>query len=688
MSRDHEIVTHRNPCHRDGAGNTITSMPKKIHRLKSGFFEMKPEEMVQAETPSTLDRKALLVYTGNFESMDGLVEVKDEHITRLHDNHNSLLSRIGRMASGEIPLKFCPPIQLDHSLSAKDTVGRLVGLLEIGDHEPEPGKSVKALFGMVRILGKENVEKVVDGRWTNLSIGADLEDGKFSELTITPFPAAADAAMLASTRPFKGDRAEVLPERDGYRVKVKHPYGYGRSFPSLDQANAYAEECDKGMYRFAAKTQKYKGEDIKITQGEGESWYLEVGEIKRGPFQKEQDAYLEGCQIVESGVLKKLSNTSLAKPKVTSKFDSKTGTYTVLFDGVEFETGFKSMKEALDWGREFIENHKMSKGEQPMLARLKAFLMRTMKLSAEDADKKMSEMPEADKAKMQGDADKDHERMKKHLMDRDKCSAEDADKRMAEMNVEDMKKLAEECDEKEKMAAAQPYEGKETAEEEKLEPTHKMAKAKEELTKLSADFRKISEGTRLAAKKAQLSVRLSKLRADAKITPAEVKKIDLAKLSAASDETVEEVFKSYENREPVILTGLIGSKNETNVSDVYKAARMSALEKDVRANMSLLSKAKSTNLAAEMEPKKEASMMGEVSEMDQEIAMVHKLIDEGKLPEAKERIKAWGAKYMSPAAQHQAAAPVHAEMSALAESVKLMQNEFDKAMQLIGSIVG
>jgi hypothetical protein len=147
-----------------------------------------------SEVPSKVDRKAMLVYAGKFDSMDGPVEITPDHLSRLVETHNGLGARLGR-AMG---MKDLPPVQLDHSTSAKDTVGRLVGQLEMGSHRLADGSEVPAVFGTVRVLGRENVEKVLDGRWTHLSIGADLETGKISELTITPFPAAKEAAMLAA----------------------------------------------------------------------------------------------------------------------------------------------------------------------------------------------------------------------------------------------------------------------------------------------------------------------------------------------------------------------------------------------------------------------------------------------------------------------------------------------------------
>jgi hypothetical protein len=169
-----------------------------VKRLKeTGHFD--GEAKVAADKLS-LDKAVLMVYTGKFESMDGPVEIKDEDIEKLAANHNTLMSKLGRLAAGNIHPRHNPPLQLDHSTSAKDTVGRLVGNLSVGEHTLEDGTKVKALMGTARVLGKENVEKVEDGRWAHLSGGFDLENHKVSELTITPFPAAGEAHMLSKNR--------------------------------------------------------------------------------------------------------------------------------------------------------------------------------------------------------------------------------------------------------------------------------------------------------------------------------------------------------------------------------------------------------------------------------------------------------------------------------------------------------
>lgn len=210
----------------------------KIVRLKeSGSFETTNEGYSGL---SKLDKKAMIVYCGDFESMDGKVTIKDEDVEKLASNHNTIMAKLSRMASGEHHPRNNPPIQLDHSTSAKDTVGRLVGDLTVGEYEVD-GKKMKALFGTPRILGKENVERVEDGRWVHLSMGADLENHRLTELTITPFPAAENASMLA-----KGDTtAEV---HMSYKEAKEKMAGYDKCRKHLTEVEKKSEEdADKHL---------------------------------------------------------------------------------------------------------------------------------------------------------------------------------------------------------------------------------------------------------------------------------------------------------------------------------------------------------------------------------------------------------------------------------------------------------
>lgn len=480
-------------------------------RLEAAGFLMDAQSPA-AQDETSLEREALLVYVGTFQSMDGEVGVTTEHIEKLMGTHNEALGRQQRLSTGEVHPKFFPPIQLDHSPLATHTVGRLKGELSIRDTDIGTGEKVPGLYGRVNILGRENVEKVNDGRWTHLSIGADLATGKLNELTITPFPAAANASLLAARK-----------------------------------------------------------------------------------------------------------NSRLAEEKKVDK-----------------------------------------------------------------------------------------EKLKKHLMDKTKCSAEEADKKLSEMDDEKLKHLAKEADDDEKKLAAEKEaadklaadKAKEderlAAEEKKKGDEAKMTAARATFVKLAKDTKVQLKESRLTAKKVDLSIRLSVLRASAKITPAEIKKIDVAELAGKSDETVDTFFKGFELREPVIQVGQMGSSNAIPLTKLAKVAANKKQFKETLSHMPFTGKALSAKLAKEEEEdKKSGADRGDkhlaATDVDTATAFneVLALIDAGNRDQAlaklKEFMNSMGA---STDMAHEMDDDSQKRMAALAGDVKKLQNSFEDLVKSVGPALG
>lgn len=168
-----------------------------------------------------IEKDCILVHPGVFMSGGGKVEVSEADVKRLEKRYNSYLSKFTNLTTGVIPYRYCPPIQLDHSKKAIHTVGRLVRPITVKKLVLE-GDSDEKLCAMsrVRIMGKSNVEKVDDGRWIHLSVGADFDEGVLSETSIVTFPAVADASMLsAGEKPESGDPNELS---EGEDVKLSY----------------------------------------------------------------------------------------------------------------------------------------------------------------------------------------------------------------------------------------------------------------------------------------------------------------------------------------------------------------------------------------------------------------------------------------------------------------------------------
>jgi hypothetical protein len=492
-------------------------------KLKSGFFQ--DGEAVSASGASQLKRRALLVYVGEFESMNGPVSVTAEHLSRVAANHNTLLSKFARLAAGAVgtvALKHCPPIQLDHSASARDTVGRLVGNIETGDHTLEDGTLVPAIFGDVLILGKDNVERVEDGRWTNLSLGVDFDVGKIAELTITPFPAAGDASFLSKKPPAPTQLSE--PEEDMDKTKLA-AYLTGHKGMSEAEATAHlAVLTDEGVASLAA----------------------------------EVDAH----------------ETKLAADAVAAAEKEKA-----------------------------------------------------------DADEKA-----------------------------------------------------------------------------KTELTARRAS----LTQLSTSFVASRTAARLKAREGRILTRLSKLRAQAKITPAEIKKMDLAKLAASEDAAIELALATYEAREPVVMVGQLGSIKSVSLGTLHQDAKLAKLEAETRANMSLLRRKDAKTKMASSDgnpPPPEAredpraddqggtqdpadTSPEDAAFFEREYGEICSLMDGARADEAKMRIKAFMHKLMALGAAQSGeyteanAMETEQRLSAVASEVDKMSADFESLHKLATSIAG
>lgn len=556
----------------------------RIVRLSNvGHFADGPAE----EKDGHYEKDVVLVHEGEFNSMDGPVVIDPPLIDLFAANHNSLLAKCKRLATGEIPMKNYPPIQLDHSSSAMMTVGRLVGDLSAEDVEIDGGKKVRALKGRMRILGAENIEKVKDGRWTHVSIGADLEDGKINELSITPFPADPNAAMLSRNRlgRSKGKKSyrvgyqyEIFVEGDGGATQVTGYVIYFDGRPVLERYGAQAGDTVQRAERWAMQDIDYR-------------WKNDMDSLSR-----------------------------------------------------------------------------MSKGSKGENMKLTERLKKLFKLSEEKEEKK--DLSEAEERA---------EKLKKHLMEEEKLSAEDADEKLSKMSDEELSKLSEDVEKKE---LARASEGDEEAKEEA-----KMAAARVSAIKLGKALVAANRDVQLAARKAKIGARLTALRKEKKITPAELKKVDVANLAAMSEDQAATILKTYSDREPVLDTEVHGSATAVNLSTIaakYKAAK---LEAETRMSMPSKAKEAKAQLAAiEAEEKKEieeAKASGATEQhYEPSYAELSKFIPSDKTEAFKVHLK----KFL--AGETDEGTVGEKQMSELDEKIKLMQTQMKELLQLVGSLTG
>lgn len=547
-------------------------------QLRTGSFEAGEGTLQTTSTGSVqLDKKCLLVYCGTFQSMDGEVTIDHEHLTRLAETHNSFLSKLKMAVGGEVPVKHFPPVQLDHSTSAKDTVGRLVGELQLSEHQLEDGSKVPALYGTARILGQENVDRVKDGRWVHLSIGADLDTGKLSELTITPFPAAPEASMLS---------------RKGISMAEKHVSATYKIEKYLPTPN----DTPKWKYVISVK-----GKEVFTARG----------------YDREDEA-LADCQRAV-GRIEKDSSPDFAQM------------------AADIQKANKKLTAEMPQGEHMHEHEHLRKH------------LKHLGIDEAHHDEHLAHMH-------------------KYLMDEHHLSEDEAHEHMAKMTDEHwdkyaahMKHLATQVGpEAEHMPAAGSEPHMAHADDTMpKEPHANMAAQRAKITQLASAFKASMAKVSLVQAKARLSARLSAFKSTAQLTPAELKKFDIAKLSAKSSDFVEGVFHAIGNNDPKVFVGLHGTSKAVDVSKLSEAykktVRMSALEKEVRENMSSVSKTPGEDHMAEVPhgEKEPAPLPGKgafpshvepdaddehLSE-DDGFEHLKKLIGEGKHDEAHEHFK-------------------------------------------------
>lgn len=206
--------------------------------------------------------------------MDGEVRITPVLLQRIAANHNARVLAAG----GELPIGACPPVQLDHTKSARDTVGRVVGLLAVTEQLVD-GEMRAALIGTVRFLGAENVEKATDGRYSTVSIGADLATGELTELSVVPFPAATHATLLS-----RGDDTmdkEKLKKHLMKTAKCSAEEADEKLAKMTDEEQAkLSSEADEDEKKLAAeKDEEEKKLSAKLAEEEEEKKKLAAGNL-------------------------------------------------------------------------------------------------------------------------------------------------------------------------------------------------------------------------------------------------------------------------------------------------------------------------------------------------------------------------------------------------------------------------
>lgn len=605
-----------------------------------------PSALTALETDVYVERPCLLVYDGEFESMDGEVTITAAQVKRLVRNFNSFSDKFKRFTGLQVvPLKDCPPMQLDHAVTADKTVGRVVGPLweaeiEIEDDATGEIKTRVGAFGWTRVLGRENVEKVNDGRWIHVSVGADFGKGKLNELSFTPFPAAPHAALLSRFRMKKNTRLS-----EGNPVE-----------PS---------EAEKATQEVLAR---------KAAEGDGGGGDQPGAQPAQGTKSVTRITIEEESGPNPGGDVE----TTTAEPP---KNDKTPGSGDPALANKGDDMSYKASKARM----EVYEKCRTKLAEQNPDESDEQREERLASMSFEDAER-MAAGESGDPAPGGGEPQKVDETQ------------------MAEGDGEDKPTPAQDGDDvkKDPPAELEGDDGNAGASDEenkkKLDRLAKLSALKEQNTKLSSALKMV----RLAEKKAKLGARLSGLRMSGKITPAEIKKINIDELVGKSNEAVEAVLLSYSQRQPVIDPRIYGTTAATDIGSLSKQMRFAQKEAEVMARSSI-HKATKKNLSkkgvrlseTETEDAIAERVRNQVAEDRHgvsgshlgELQIIHRCMEEGDLEGAKTKLGEYMTR-LKPAEEVEQPSDTDGEkhLSALAETIKPVEDLILSTTQMIADL--
>lgn len=172
---------------------------------------------IEKDNADTIDVMVQALHTGVFTDMNGTeVVVDDEMLEGLCAAYNDSAARCLAIdietnpAMSKVKLEEFDnrnaPNQLNHNASdANLTVGHVIGLMNIKEIN---GK--KYLFCKLRVKGSENVARVKDKRWRNVSMGFNLDTLEFNEISWVVKGAAYEAHTMLQMSSTNNKKSQIF----------------------------------------------------------------------------------------------------------------------------------------------------------------------------------------------------------------------------------------------------------------------------------------------------------------------------------------------------------------------------------------------------------------------------------------------------------------------------------------------
>lgn len=171
-------------------------------------------QRIDLNTPETLEIfddgnrakvKARILRTGKFTSgINGhTFEITIQHLIKVKNNYNGKLKEyVKSLFNATLPEYELQEVQMaptcvEHKIDDEFVVGRIVGKLTLED---DSITKTTWLCAMLEVLGRENVEKVKDGRRKAVSINFNTETCELDEISFVAQGAIPDACVMSASK--------------------------------------------------------------------------------------------------------------------------------------------------------------------------------------------------------------------------------------------------------------------------------------------------------------------------------------------------------------------------------------------------------------------------------------------------------------------------------------------------------
>ena len=175
---------------------------------------MSKSEKIIKFTNDDIDNPVIFADVGSVENSESLAKNARLFYVGTHKGREYSKNDLKKIVDNFKPDESVP-VQLDHSTSARDTVGivKSVALSKDGSE----------INGEVEFKGKDNVDKVRLGLWKKVSVGLSIKqpEMKLLEVSITPFPALKDTKVFSEDNDNGGEEEVKNSESENEKTKAK-----------------------------------------------------------------------------------------------------------------------------------------------------------------------------------------------------------------------------------------------------------------------------------------------------------------------------------------------------------------------------------------------------------------------------------------------------------------------------------